>query len=118
MKSRISKCSKYTNVIMATNVILQAPILGCVSEIVCDEMLGTMYYSLGRPENESESCHVVLSFVLLVGKAKNERISCRESDVRGGKLSEAQDYIGNPVTWLVPNARFIFALSSSKYIGM
>ena len=53
-------CDKYTNFIMAMNALLQAPILGCVSEIICDEMSGAMRHTLGRIENESENCHVVM----------------------------------------------------------
>ena len=41
------------------------------------EMSGTMCYSLGRTENESESesSHVFLSNVLVAKRAKNEKVS-------------------------------------------
>ena len=75
MKFRISKCGKYSNFIMAMNVFFQALLLGCVSEIVCGKISGAMCHSLGRTENESESCHVVLSYVSQAWRAKNERMS-------------------------------------------
>ena len=53
---------------MTMNVFLLAPILGCMSKIVRREMSGAI---LGGTENESESCHVVLSSVLLAGRAEN-----------------------------------------------
>ena len=65
MKWRILKCGKHTNFIMAMNVVLLAPILGCMSEIVCGVMSKAMCHSLRRTENESESCHVVLSYASL-----------------------------------------------------
>ena len=49
--------------------------LGCTSEVVCGEMSRTMGRSPRRTENESESYHVLLSFVLLAGRAKNERVT-------------------------------------------
>ena len=44
---------------MAMKVFLLAPILDCVSEIVCGEMSEAVCRSVGRAENEGESCHVV-----------------------------------------------------------
>ena len=60
-----------TNFIMAINVFLLAPILGCVTEIVRGEMSGAVCRSLERTEKESESCHVVLSYVSLARRVKD-----------------------------------------------
>ena len=59
LKFRILKCDTYTNYIMAMNVFLLAPILGCVSEVIRGEL------SEAVRAHESENCQVVRSLVSL-----------------------------------------------------
>ena len=75
------------------NVLLLAPIL------VHGEMSGFMCRSIARTEKDSESYHIVLSKVMLAWMAKNEQVSHCEPDVK-----EREHH----VTWLAPNAWFIF----------
>ena len=88
------------------NVFFLAFILKCVSEIVCVEMSRAMCRSLGRTENESKSCHVVLSNVSKAVRVKNEQVFNQIKRERK-KAFKGTDYIGNHITSPAPNSIFI-----------
>ena len=109
VKFRILKCGKYTNFILAMNVVLLTLILGSVSEVVCGEMSETVRVcerelSSWESERERESAFKGIEYIYrylchVTGSKWKILVGCRIN-------SKHVDMVEHTSMWLLCLIRF------------